>query len=94
MPQTRAEARPETRAEILLPTTNLRGDLPFFTKTLGMRLDMIYPADSPSVAVISGHGLRLRLDAGAQTAPGLIRILCDDWASLAEGKQSLRKSVV
>ncbi|MBI1170207.1 cupin domain-containing protein [bacterium] len=85
MPQT----HPETRAEILLPTTDLRGDLPFFTRTLGMRLDMIYPADNPSVAVISGHGLRLRLDAEAATAPGLIRILRDDWATIADGKQEL-----
>ena len=78
-----------TRAEILLPTADLRGDLPFFTKTLGMRLDMIYPADNPSVAVISGHGLRLRLDAGVQAAPGVLRILSDDWASIAEGQQAL-----
>ncbi|MEI6799791.1 MAG: cupin, partial [Pseudomonadota bacterium] len=56
---------PQTKAELVLPTTDLRADLPFFTKTLGMRLDMIYPADNPAVAVISGHGLRLRLDAGA-----------------------------
>ncbi len=79
----------ETRAEILLPTKDLRGDLPFFTKTLKMRLDMIYPADNPHVAVISGHGLRLRLDAEATTAPGLIRILSDDWAQIADGQASL-----
>ena len=79
----------QTRAEILLPTTDLRGDLPFFTKTLGMRLDTIYPADNPHVAVISGHGLRLRLDAEATNAPGLIRILSDDWVGIAEGKQAL-----
>ena len=48
----------ETRAEIRLPTLELRDDLPFYTKTLGMRLDMIYPADNPEVAVLSGHGLR------------------------------------
>ena len=52
----------ETRAEIRLPTTELRADLPFYTKTLGMRLDMIYPADNPEVAVLSGHGLRLRIE--------------------------------
>ncbi|OZA07403.1 MAG: cupin [Rhodobacterales bacterium 17-64-5] len=80
---------PETRAEILLPTKDLRGDLPFFTKMLGMRLDMIYPADNPAVAVISGHGLRLRLDAEAVSAPGLIRLLTDDWARIAEGQASL-----
>jgi hypothetical protein len=33
-----------------------RDDLPFYTKTLKMRLDMIYPADDPEVAVLSGHG--------------------------------------
>lgn len=67
----------ETIAEILLPTTDLRADLPFFTKGLGMRMDMIYPADNPAVAVLSGHGLRLRLDAGHQAAPGHLRILTD-----------------
>lgn len=67
----------ETRAEILLPTTDLRADLPFFTKGLGMRMDMIYPADNPAVAVLSGHGLRLRLDAGQSAAPGHLRILTD-----------------
>jgi predicted enzyme related to lactoylglutathione lyase len=55
----------ETRAEVRLPTKQLRDDLPFYTKTLGMRLDMIYPADNPEVAVLSGHGLRLRLEKGA-----------------------------
>lgn len=67
----------ETRAEIRLPTNELRDDLPFYTKTLGMRLDMIYPADSPEVAVLSGHGLRIRIEKGAQEAPGTIRLLTD-----------------
>lgn len=71
------ETAPETRAEIRLPTTSLREDLPFFTKTLKMRLDMIYPADNPEVAVISGHGLRLRLQQGATEAPGTVRLLTD-----------------
>jgi quercetin dioxygenase-like cupin family protein len=77
----------DIRAEILLPTTDLRADLPFFTKTLGMRMDMIYPADNPAVAVVSGHGLRLRLDAGHLAAPGHLRILTDDW--VAEGAREL-----
>ena len=51
------EARPEVRAEIRLPTQELRNDLPFYTKVLGFRLDMIFPADNPSVAVLSGHGV-------------------------------------
>ena len=67
-----------TRAEIRLPTQELRNDLPFYTKVLGMRLDMIYPADNPEVAVLSGHGLRIRIQKGAPEAPGTIRILTDD----------------
>ena len=52
----------DTIAEMRLPTNELLDDLPFFTNTLGMRLDMIYPADNPSIAVFSGHGLRVRLE--------------------------------
>jgi quercetin dioxygenase-like cupin family protein len=81
------ETSTEVRAEILLPTRDLRGDLPFFTKTLAMRLDMIYPADDPAVAVISGHGLRLRLDAGAEGA-AVLRILTDQ-AGFAGGARAL-----
>jgi len=64
-------------AEMRLPTDELRDDIPFFTKTLGMRLDMIFPADDPQVAVFSGHGLRLRVEKGATEPPGTIRILRD-----------------
>ena len=72
----------ETRAEIRLPTQELRDDLPFYTKGLGFRLDMIYPADDPSVAVLSGHGLRLRIEKGAPESPGTLRLLTDDPALL------------
>ncbi len=67
----------EIRAEVVLATTDLRADLGFFGGTLGMRLDMIYPADDPSVAVYSGHGLRVRLEQGGGVNPTL-RILTDD----------------
>jgi quercetin dioxygenase-like cupin family protein len=68
----------ETRAEIRLPTKELRNDLPFFTKVLGFRLDTIFPADNPEVAVLSGHGLRVRIEKGAPEAPGTLRVLTDD----------------
>ena len=41
---------PTTQAEIRLPTQELRDDIPFFTKVLGMRMEMIYPADDPAIA--------------------------------------------
>ena len=79
----------ETRAEIRLPTRELRDDLPFFTKTLKMRLDMIYPADNPEIAVLSGHGLRLRIEKGAPELPGTIRILTEDPDGFAGGHRQL-----
>ncbi len=72
-------------AEVRLPTSDLAADLPFFTRRLGFRLDQIFPADDPSVAVVSGHGLRLRLERSAAEAPGTIRLLVDDPASFAGG---------
>lgn len=81
------EHKYEIRAEICLPTTDLRADLEFFGKSLQMRLDMIYPADDPSVAVYSGHGLRVRLEQRKGANPG-IRILTDD-PGFADGAKFL-----
>ena len=77
------------RAEILLPTQELRDDIPFFTKTLGMRMDEIFPADDPREAVFSGHGLRLRIRKGADTTPGVLRILANDPILIADGATAL-----
>ncbi|MEM8729651.1 MAG: cupin domain-containing protein [Pseudomonadota bacterium] len=89
-PQTHQTPQPpQTQAEMRLPTQNLRDDLPFFTSTLGLRLDTIYPADDPRVAVLSGHGLRVRLEQGAAEAPGTIRILTDDPDGFADGARHL-----
>lgn len=79
----------QTRAEVRLPTKNLRDDLPFFTKTLKMRLDMIYPADNPEVAVFSGHGLRVRVEKGAPEGPGTLRILTEEPDTFAGGAREL-----
>ena len=78
-----------TRAEIRLPTQDLRNDLPFYTKVLGLRLDTIYPADNPEVAVLSGHGLRIRIQKGASEAPGTLRILTENPDAFADGKRDL-----
>ena len=79
----------EIRAEVRLPTQNLHADLPFYTKVLKMRLDMIYPADSPEVAVLSGHGLRIRIEKGAPEGPGTLRILTDNPDAFAGGSREL-----
>jgi len=79
----------DIRAEVRLPTAEVRDDIVFFTNVLGMRLDMVWPADDPRVAVFSGHGLRLRVEKGAPEAPGTIRILCDDPGNFAGGARVL-----
>lgn len=76
-------------AEVLLPTRELLDDLPFYTKTLGMRLESIFPADDPSVASFSGHGLRVRIEKGADVPPGTLRFLTDDPDGFADGQTLL-----
>ena len=65
-------------AEVRLPTEDVQADLPFYTGRLGMRLDSIFPADDPAVAVLTGHGIRLRIERGAPEPPGTIRVLSED----------------
>ena len=76
-------------AEIRVGTPDVREDLSFFTKKLGFRLDQIFPADYPRVAVLSGYGVRLRIDRDATEAPVTLRILCDDPGGFADGDTEL-----
>jgi len=64
-------------AEIVIWAKDLKSELPFFQNQLGFRLDEIYPADDPAVAVISGHGLRLRLDRSAPENTSEFVLRCD-----------------
>jgi quercetin dioxygenase-like cupin family protein len=61
-------------AEIVLPGKQLGETLSFFTDELGFRVDSIYPADAPRVAVVSAHDIRLRLDAEFEGDPGVVRL--------------------
>ena len=77
------------RAELLLPSRDLHADLAFFRERLGFRLDSIFPADDPAQAVLSGHGVRIRLERGGAEAPGAIRLHCEDPGALGNGAQDL-----
>jgi quercetin dioxygenase-like cupin family protein len=48
-------------AQVVLHCLNLEDTIAFYTEQLDFRLDMIMPADAPRIAVISGHGIQLRL---------------------------------
>ncbi len=66
-------------AEVVLPCKDLNETVEFFTEHLGFRLEMILPADSPNVAVVSGFGIQLRFDSTLEIAekPFILRLLCD-----------------
>lgn len=65
-------------AQVVIPCSDLQATLDFFIEQLGFRIEAIFPADSPSTAVISGHGVTLRLETSDRDAsvPSL-RLLCD-----------------
>lgn len=62
------------RAEVVLPGAPLDATLRFFTDALGFRVDAVFPADDPRQVVISGHGLRLRLDRDLDPRPSTLRL--------------------
>lgn len=68
---------PTDQAEVLLPCADLQPALDFFVGELGFRIDVIFPADHPQVASISGHGVRLRLAPG-EGDPGQLRLAVAD----------------
>ena len=66
-------------AEVLLacPEDLLTETFEWFVATLGFRMEQIFPADAPRVAIISGHGVRLRLEpTSVGVSPGGLRLVC------------------
>lgn len=49
-------------AQVVLPCRALAPSLEFFVDQLGFRVDVIFPAEAPTTAVVSGHGISLRLE--------------------------------
>ena len=76
-------------AEMLLTCNNLNETLQFFTDKLGFKMESIAPAEKPSLAVISGYGIRIRLEPGNNPDPSSINLLCSEPASVADGKLKL-----
>ena len=52
----------EATAELIVGCRELQPSLDFYER-LGFGLELISPADSPTTAIVAGHGLRIRLDA-------------------------------
>ncbi len=76
-------------AEIVLDCDELSNTLAFYRDRLGFRLDAIFPADDPVVAVVSGYGLRVRLERGASSSPTTLRLVCSDPVAASNGEGDL-----
>ena len=67
-----------TTAEAMIACNDINAALAFYVDRLGFRVDSIFPAEAPEVAVLRGYGLRLRLDPAAPAGPAALRISCSD----------------
>ncbi len=75
-------------AEVELSCPDLHDALQVFG-VLGFVVEMIMPADDPQIAVIAGHGLRLRLVRGTRRAPGVVRLVCRELAAMGIAGNSI-----
>jgi len=60
-----SNVQPIRNGQVLLPCRDLDGTLAFFVDDLGFKIETIFPADSPRVAVVFGYGTALRLERDA-----------------------------
>ncbi|HTH04721.1 MAG TPA: cupin domain-containing protein [Ilumatobacteraceae bacterium] len=66
-------------AQVVLPCADPMGPTLEFFSALGFAVRTIVPADHPTVAVLEGHGLAIRLEVGVDVAPGMLRLLSTNW---------------
>lgn len=70
-------------ASVVVATDRFADDLDELTERHGFRIESIFPADAPTTAVVSGHGVRLRLEASAvrPSSPVRLRVVRDGVAA-------------
>jgi quercetin dioxygenase-like cupin family protein len=56
-------------ADVVLDCDEFNAALNFYTTQLGFRLDVIFPADNPRTAVLTGFGICLQLEHTGQSTP-------------------------
>jgi len=76
----------DSLAQLLLPSKDLTGDIDFFSN-IGFRLNYIFPSDDPAVAIMSGHGINVRLDKKADCPPSIIHLLTDHPEHIRDGQE-------
>ena len=67
-------------AQIVVPCSQFDATFAALTEQLGFRVDVIFPADAPTTAVVSGFGVTLRLETSAIeriASPMVLRLTTD-----------------
>lgn len=76
--------------EVVLPCVDLHATQSFFVERLSFELESVFPADDVAVAVVTGYGMRLRLERGQGDGAAIqLRFLCDDPPSVFGGAGEL-----
>lgn len=65
-------------AHVVVRTDRFADDVEVLTGELGFRVDSIFPADRPSTAVVSAHGVRLRVEEADVPAPVTLHLVVDE----------------
>ena len=68
---------PVRDVHVVVPTDRFGDDLDALTGTHGFRIDAIFPADRPATAIVSAHGVRLRLEAAERAEPVTVHLVVD-----------------
>ncbi|MCH1511954.1 MAG: hypothetical protein L7S58_00095 [Acidimicrobiales bacterium] len=63
---------------LLVPSPAFSEGLAFFHDELGFTIEKISPAENPSLAELSGHGLTICLDKNADAGPVSLRVVTED----------------
>jgi quercetin dioxygenase-like cupin family protein len=65
-------------AHVVLATDRFDADFEALTTQYGFRVDAIFPADAPTTAIVSAHGVRLRLESAPVAQPIALHLLTDE----------------
>ncbi len=78
----------ENQTQVLMSSQDLIADMDFFTK-VGFRLEQIFPADDPTVAVMSGHGIYIRIDKTAECPSPILFLMTNEVDQIVEGRKEI-----
>ena len=62
-------------AHVVLATDRFDDDFEALTAQHGFRVDAIFPADAPTTAIVSAHGIRVRLESSDTPRPIALHLL-------------------